>query len=144
MKKLFKYCLILIGILNQQAIAQVAKMDESSIAKLVYSKLDFNRLPEEVKQQINKNKIADKSLFNGIARAFVVDIVKINSSSDLEKQLSFLFSQPNLKEVKYISGNRIEIISSIETEATFFKELFLLQSVSANFIEQKFVVYQAK
>lgn len=110
-------------IFNLNASAQVVNSDYS-LDKLIYSKIDYSRLSDDVKQQINKNKLAGASLFDGVARAFVADIANINSSSDVGKQLPFLFSTPNFKEVKYITGNRVEIIASIDTEATFFKELF--------------------
>lgn len=143
MNKVFAFYLIMLCIFNLNASAQVVNSDYS-LDKLIYSKIDYSRLSDDVKQQINKNKLAGASLFDGVARAFVADIANINSSSDVGKQLPFLFSTPNFKEVKYITGNRVEIIASIDTEATFFKELFLSNSVNANFIEQKFVNYQVK
>jgi hypothetical protein len=144
MKQLFGFCLIMLCIINMNAIAQTAKTNNNSFDQLIYSKIDFNRLPDDVKQQINKNKLVNNSLFDGVARAFIADIAIINSSNDIAAKISFLHSVSNLKDVKYLSGNRIEIIASIETEASLFKELFLSHSVNANFIEQNFVVYQVK
>ncbi len=143
MNQLFGFCFIMLCIINMNAIAQTAKTNNNSIEQLIYSKIDFNRLPDDVKQQINKNKLANISLFDGVARAFIVDVATINSSNDIKTKISFLYSVTNLKDVKYLSGNRIEIIASIETEASLFKEIFLSHSVNANFIEQKFVLYKA-
>ena len=143
MNKSIAICLTLLCILNLDVSAQVVSSDYS-LDKAVYSKIDYSRLSDDVKQQINNNKLAGTSLFDGVARAFVADVTNVNSSTDIVNQLSFLFSAPNVKEVKYIAGSRVEIIASIDTEATFFKELFLSRSVYANFIEQKFVIYQVK
>ena len=143
MDKIFTFCLAMLCVINLNVSAQ-AVSSERSLDQVIYSKIDYNKLSDDVKQQINKNKLADVSLFEGIARAFVADVANVNSASDVGNQLSFLFSIPNVKEVRYIAENRIEIIASIDTEATLFKEVFLSYSVNANFIEQKFVVHQVK
>jgi hypothetical protein len=144
MNKIGFCCLVLLCIFNNNVIGQTMNASDKSFGQLVYSKIDYNRLSDDVKQQINKNKLADKSLFDGVSRAFVVDVYTINSKDDIDNRLSFLFTSSNLKDVKYIAGNQIQIIASIETEATLFKELFLSNNVNANFIDQKFVVYQVK
>lgn len=131
---------MLLGIFSSNAVAQSPKSNDKSFDQLVYSKIDYNRLPNEVKQQINKNKLAGVSLFEGVCRSFIADISDINTSSDIAKKLSFLFSLPNLRNVKHLSGSRVQIIASIDTEASFFKDLFLTNQVNANFIEQKFLV----
>lgn len=143
MNKSYTLCLTLLFILSLNASAQVER-SAHALDKLMYSKLDYSRLSDDVKHQINKNKLADVSLFDGIARAFVADITVVNSSADIEKELSFLYKIPNLKKVNYIARNRVEIIATIDTEATLFKEVFLSHSVNSNFIEQKLVVHQVK
>ncbi len=144
MKQLFGFCLMLLGILSSNAVAQSPKSNDKSFDQLIYSKIDYNRLPDEVKQQIKKNKLAGVSLFDGVSRCFVADVSTVNSASDIDKKLAFLKSVTNFKKVNYLSGNRIEIIASIDIEAALFKELFLTNNVNANFIDQKFVVYKAK
>ena len=136
--------LVLLCIYNLNVLGQTINASDKSFDQLFYSKVDYNRLPEEVKHQINKNKLAGVSLFDGVSRCFIVDVSIVNTNSDIDKKLTFLKSKTNLKKVNYLSSNRIEIIASIDTEATFFKELFLSNNVKANFIDQKFVVYQAK
>jgi len=123
MKKMFGFCLMLLCILNSDAVAQSPKSNDKSFDQLVYSKIDYNRLPDEVKQKINKNKLAGVSLFDGVCRSFIADISIINTSSDIAKKLSFLFSVPNLRNVKYLSGNRVQTIASIETELSVIRDV---------------------
>ena len=144
MKKIFWYCMILLCILNSDLFAQTSKSSDKNIDQLIYSKIDYNRLSDDVKQQINKNKLAGVSLFDGVCRSFTADVTIINSPIDINKKLSFLNSLDNLKKVNYLFGNRIELIASIDTEASFFKEMFLSNNIKANFIDQKFVVYKLK
>ena len=117
---------------------------DKSFDQLVYSKIDFNRLSDDVKQKVNQNKLAGVSLFDGVSRCFTLDVSNVNTNSDIDNKLSFLKSVSNFKNINYLFGNRIEIIASIDTEATLFKELFLTNNITANFIDQKFVIYQAK
>jgi hypothetical protein len=144
MKQIIGFCMILQCVLNSNAVAQSPKSNDKSFDQLVYSKIDFNLLADDVKQQINKNKLAGVSLFDGVSRCFVADVSTVNSASAIDKKLAFLKSVTNFKKVNYLSGNRIEIIASIDIEAALFKELFLTNNVNANFIDQKFVVYKAK
>jgi len=144
MKKIYGYIVTILCVLSLDSFAQTSKSMDNNFDQLIYSKLDYNRLSDDVKQQINKNKLADKSLFDGVSRAFVVDVNIINSKDDIPNRLSFLFTSSNLKDVKYIAGHQIQIIASVETEATFFKEKFLSNNIKANFIDQKFVIYHAK
>ena len=143
MKKIYGYIVTILCVLSLDSFAQTSKSIDNNFDQLIYSKLDYNRLSDDVKQQINKNKLAGVSLFDGVCRAFLVDVSIINSNDDIAKKLSFLYST-NLIDLKYLSGNRIEIITSVETEATFFKEKFLSNNIKANFIDQKFVIYHAK
>jgi len=136
--------LVLLCIFNNNVIGQTTNSSDKSFGQLVYSKIDFNLLSDDVKQQINKNKLAGVSLFDGVSRCFVADVSTVNSASAIDKKLAFLKSVTNFKKVNYLSGNRIEIIASIDIEAALFKELFLTNNVNANFIDQKFVVYKAK
>ncbi|MFN5347698.1 MAG: hypothetical protein ACK5B3_10770 [Bacteroidota bacterium] len=131
-------------ILNIYAKAQTFNASDNSIDQLIYSKIDYNQLSDDVKQKINQNKLAGVSLFDGVSRCFVIDVSTVNSTSDIDKKLTFLKSVTNFKKVNYLFGNRIEIIASIDTEAALFKELFLTNDLNTNFIDQKFVVYKAK
>jgi hypothetical protein len=144
MKKSVFFYLLFLFAFNINVLAQAPKGSDKSIDQFVYAKIDYNRLPDDVKQKINANKLADKSLFDGVARAYIADIKGINAADDIKSKLPFLSNISECKEVKYLSGNRVEIVTRIDIEATFFKELFLVNDVSANFIEQKFIVYDLK
>jgi hypothetical protein len=144
MNKIGFCCLVLLCIFNNNVIGQTMNASDKSFDQLVYSKIDFNRLSDDVKQKVNQNKLAGVSLFDGVSRCFTLDVSNVNTNSDIDNKLSFLKSVSNFKNINYLFGNRIEIIASIDTEATLFKELFLTNNITANFIDQKFVIYQAK
>ncbi|MFM7016447.1 MAG: hypothetical protein ACKOX3_08990 [Bacteroidota bacterium] len=120
--------------------AQSANEGTSSKGENVYTKIDFSRLSDEVKQKVQENKRNGVPIYSGVKRALIADVLIINNSTDIQQKLLFLKSFPGLTTIKYQGGHRIQIITSLETESTTIKDLFLSNNVSANFIEQNFVV----
>ena len=122
-------------------LAQSNFQNDQNDGQKIYSKINFSQLPQDVQLKIAENKKNNTSLFDGIAKIFVADVSIINSDYSIKNNLPFLFQMQEVKKVNYIKENRIEIITIPSLESTYMKDIFLLNHINANFIEQKFVVF---
>ena len=65
--------------------------------------IDFNKLPIDVQQKINSNKLSGKNLLDGIAKAFTVEVKSCNTIEDEKKAFSFLTTKNGFINSEFIA-----------------------------------------
>ena len=102
--------------------------------------IDFNKLPIDVQQKINSNKLSGKNLLDGIAKAFTVEVKVCNTIEDEKKMFSFLTTKNGFINSEFIAKGLVRIIVEPTFDSVELKELMLSAAIDFNFLNEYYLI----
>lgn len=106
--------------------------------------IDFDKLPADVQQKINANKLSGKNLLDGIAKAFTVEVKTCNTIEDEQKALSFLTTKKGFINSEFVSSGFVRIIVEPTFDSVELKDLMLNAAIDFNFLNEYYLVKKDK
>ncbi|MFN9596986.1 MAG: hypothetical protein ACK560_09365 [Bacteroidota bacterium] len=114
--------------------------DRATIEQEVYAKTPQARLTLEVANKIESNKQQGLSILSGINKAFIIEIIGVNSKETCSSQLSPLSKYPWVLKINYHGFESVMIQIDVIKESTDLKNALQEVNIFANFIEQTLVI----
>jgi len=101
---------------------------------------DYNQMPIDVQRKIDLNKTTGKSLLDGIAKAFTVEIKSCTNSVSTKTILGFLNKDIRFLNTEFVSPGivRLNVINSFDSVA--LKEIMLGAGISFNFLNEFYFI----
>ena len=102
--------------------------------------IDFNRLPEEVQQKINSNKLTGHYLLEGIHKEFKIEVKTVQKADDLKNISEIVSTVTGYKNCEFISSGFIYLIVEPEIDTENFETALINSGIKSNFLSEIYML----
>jgi hypothetical protein len=102
---------------------------------------DINSMGNDVKEKISFNKYNNLPLTEGIQKSYLLKILKLEDSSDFKNRIAVFKKLKGYLNAEFLNNEVVKIFLEPNISSTYVKEFLELNKVSAEFVNEQYIIY---